>query len=173
MLFIVGEAAAAEVVDELLDTSDLGDIWKLESACGTTSPRFSKKDFCCSWRALTSNPLDPLLDIGGDVIVAEALNVEGILLWCKFWVAEINFALACAAAAAAIIGNGITSPLLLDGVDDGKEEWGIVDKDAAVAALNAAAAAIDCCRFAAAARYADPEKTPAEVGGWGAMDGDS
>ena len=49
----------------------------------------------------------------------------------------------------------------------------MVDKDAAVAALNAAAAAIDCCRFAAAAKYADPEKTPADVGGVGAMADDS
>ena len=71
------------------------------------------------------------------------------------------------------MGNGITSPLLLEGVDDGKGEWGIDDKDAAVAALNAAAAAIDCCKFAAAAKYADPENTPADVGGGGAMDGDS
>ena len=67
----------------------------------------------------------------------------------------------------------MTRPLLFDGVDDGNGEWGIVDKDAAVAARNAAAAAIDCCRFAAAAKYADPEKTPAEVGGVGAIAGDS
>ena len=70
--------AAAEIVDELLDTSDLGDIWKLESACGTTSPRFSKKDFCCSCRALTSNPF--VLDIGGDVMVADAPKLEGMIL---------------------------------------------------------------------------------------------
>ena len=63
---------------------------------------------------------------------------------------------------------------MLDGADDGgKEEWGMVDRDAAVAALKAAAAAIDCCRLAAAAKYADPEKTPADVGGVGAMADDS
>ena len=62
---------------------------------------------------------------------------------------------------------------MLEGVEDGKEEWGILDNDAAVAALNAAAAAIDCCKFAAAAKYADPENTPAEVGGVAAIVDDS
>ena len=102
-----------------------------------------------------------------DVTVDEEPKLEGMFPWCKFWVAESNFALACAAAAAAIIGRGITRPLLLVGVDGGKDGWGIDDN---VAARIAAAAAIDCCRLAAAARYADPENIVAVVGGDGAME---
>ena len=64
----------------------------------------------------------------------------------------------------------MTRPLLFVGVDGGKDGWGIDDNEAAVAARIAAAAAIDCCRLAAAARYADPENIVAVVGGDGAME---